>query len=210
VSSYRLAKALRCKACKSAFSDKRALKNHNRARHRVRGLTTSALYFSIAIGLTASLAYSGAFSPIFTSLSQPAAAEIIHESVIFHIHPRLEIFIDGQQATIPANVGIDPKLWKDRTLERYGMPMPEMKEMPYMSPIHTHDTSGTLHLESTANRIYTLGDFFDIWGVRFNATCVLDRCGGTATMLVNGVKNSDFRSHVLKDGELIRIEFRRR
>ena len=210
MSLYRLAKALRCKACKSAFSDKRALKHHNRANHRVRGLATTTLYFSIAIGLTASLAYSGAFSPIFTSLGQPAAAEIINESVIFHIHPRLEIFIDGQQATIPANVGIDPNLWKNRTLERYGMPMPEMKEMPYMSPIHTHDTSGTLHLESTANRIYTLGDFFDIWGVRFNATCVLDRCGGTVTKLANGVKSDEYRNHVPRDGELIRIEFRRR
>jgi hypothetical protein len=160
----------------------------------------------IAAGPIAYLAYSGTFA----ALGQRAAPEIIREDVIFHIHPRLEVFIEGQQVTIPANIGIDPKLWKDRSLERYGMPMPDMKEMPYMSPIHTHDASGTLHVESTANKIYTLDDFFDIWGVHFNATCVLDKCSGQALMFVNGVRSDEYRNHTLIDGELIRIEFRKR
>lgn len=33
-----------------------------------------------------------------------------------------------------------------------------------MSPLHTHDTSGTIHVESNSYRTYTLGQFLDIWG----------------------------------------------
>lgn len=127
-----------------------------------------------------------------------------------HIHPRIEIFIDGKRFTIPANIGIDPKLWKNHSLERYGMPMPSMREMPYMSPLHTHDTSGIIHVESTVNREYTLGEFFDVWGVRFSESCILDKCSeGGIVMLVNGVRSYEFRNHFLKDGEQIQIEFRR-
>jgi len=167
-----------------------------------------SIYFLIGIGIVAYTVYSGAFA----ALGQRAAPEVISGDVIMHIHPRLEIFIDGKQVAIPTNIGIDPNLWKDRSLERYGMPMPEMKEMPHMSPLHTHDTSGLIHLESTANRIYNLGDLFDVWGVQFNETCIFDRCSdsGSISMLVNGVKGSEFRNHILKDGEQIRIEFRKR
>lgn len=156
----------------------------------MRGLATISLYFLIGIALLGYIAYSGTFSV----LGQRAAPEIINKDVIMHIHPKIEIFIDGQQITIPANIGIDPKLWKNRTLEHYGMPMPEMQEMPYMSPLHTHDTSGVIHVESTANRVYTLGEFFDVWGVQFNETCIFDRCSNSNTvMLVNGagISNSE-------------------
>ena len=174
----------------------------------MRGLAITSIYLLIGAGIITYAVYSGTFA----ALGQRAAPETISNDVIMHIHPRLEILIDGQQIPIPANIGIDPNLWKNHTLERYGMPMSEICEMPYMSPLHTHDTSGVMHLESTVNRIYTLGEFFDVWGVRFNESCILDRCSdnGTMSMLVNGVKNSEFRSHILKDGEQIRIEFRKR
>lgn len=37
-------------------------------------------------------------------------------------------------------------------------------------PIHTHDTSGTLHVETDVNRNYTLQDFFLIWGKSLNTS----------------------------------------
>jgi len=144
----------------------------------------------------------------FAIYSYSASTSHQSQGVIMHIHPRIEIFIDGQRVAIPANIGIDSNLWKDRSLERYGMPMPDMPEMPYMSPLHTHDTSGVIHVESTVNREYTLGEFFDVWGVTFNESCIFDRCsGGSVVILVNGVRNSEFRNHVLNDGEEIHIRF---
>lgn len=129
-----------------------------------------------------------------------------------HIHPKVQIIVDGRQVTIPANIGINWNLWNDRSLERLGMPMPDMRDMPFMSPLHNHDTSGIIHVESTVIRNYTLGEFFDVWGVPFNEHCILDRCGGSIVMFVNGVKfesgSRDFRELIFVDGQEIRIEYR--
>src|SRR6266542_5599468 len=64
-------------------------------------------------------------------------------SVLYHAHPNLAIVINGTTFTIPSQVGIQGGCNK---------------------PIHTHDTSGTLHVETDDNRDYTLHDFFLIWG----------------------------------------------
>lgn len=199
-----MAKVFRCNACKSNFPNRRALKQHNKMKHRVRGAVTKLSYSLAAAGLIALLWYSGVFGSLGQSISPSS-----HQPVIMHIHPSVEIRISNKQIPIPANMGIDSRLWRDRSLEGYGMPMPNMREMPYMSPLHTHDTSGTIHVESTVNRNYTLGEFFDIWGVPFSESCILDKCGGAGSimMYVNGVLSSEFRNHILKDGERIRIEF---
>lgn len=39
-------------------------------------------------------------------------------------------------------------------------------------PLHTHDTSGTIHVETDVNRNYTVGDFFLIWNKVFNGSGV--------------------------------------
>jgi hypothetical protein len=51
------------------------------------------------------------------------------------------------------------------------------------SPIHTHDTSGIVHIESPTVRPFTLGQFFDVWGVRFTSDCIGGDCNsrGCAT-----------------------------
>lgn len=38
-------------------------------------------------------------------------------------------------------------------------------EMPGKAPLHTHDDSGTIHVESSTNRNYRLGEFFKVWGL---------------------------------------------
>ena len=32
-----------------------------------------------------------------------------------------------------------------------------------MAPLHNHDDSGTIHIESTVNKNCTLGEFLTIW-----------------------------------------------
>jgi hypothetical protein len=78
--------------------------------------------------------------------------------MVLHIHPKLGITFDGQSLTVPSQIGIDQSLWKDHSLDQYGM--------QGMTPLHTHDASGTIHVESNANRNYTLGEFLNIWGGR--------------------------------------------
>ncbi len=149
----------------------------------------------------------GAATGAFSSLGSPAPQA---PPIIMHIHPTLTIAIDGLRVTIPQNVGIDPPLWKYHDLDSYGMKMPNMASMTGMAPLHTHDSSGVIHVESTQIRDYTLGEFFDVWGVTFSDSCIMDKCNdGTHTvkMFVNDNPSTEFRNHILKDREQIVIRY---
>src|SRR3546814_4146110 len=50
-------------------------------------------------------------------------------------------------SVIPEGVGMNPQFWHDHSLDKYGP--------SGISPVHTHDTSGTIHIESTIQRKYT-------------------------------------------------------
>lgn len=39
-----------------------------------------------------------------------------------------------------------------------------------MRPLHTHDTSGQIHVEPIVARDITIGDFFLVWGKVFNSS----------------------------------------
>jgi hypothetical protein len=126
-----------------------------------------------------------------------------NKPMVIHIHPILSLYIDGKPVTIPANIGIDPNLYKTHRLDAYGMKMPDMPSMPVMYPTHTHDTSGKIHVESNEKRDYTLGEFLDVWGMNFD--------GKTVKMTVNGTPvpaDMDYRGHVFKDGEQIELDVR--
>jgi hypothetical protein len=80
------------------------------------------------------------------------------EGTAVHIHQHLDLFVDGHQVPVPALVGIDPSVG--------------------FAPLHTHDSSGVVHVESPTVRTYTLGDFFAVWGVRFTPSCLGGYCSG--------------------------------
>lgn len=120
------------------------------------------------------------------------------DPIIMHIHPHLSILVNNLPYSVPAQIGIDPSLWKDHSLDRFGMQsMPEMN-MSAMAPLHTHDNSGIVHVESTVNKNYTLGEFLNIWGLNLD-----DK---TVRMAVNDKPLINFRDHVLRDGEQIKLE----
>lgn len=131
-------------------------------------------------------------------LSKAQSDNMSMNPIIMHLHPQLSILVNGTLFSVPAQIGIDPSLWKDHSLDKFGMQsMPEMN-MSVMAPLHTHDDSGIVHVESTINKNYTLGEFLNIWG--------LDLEGKTVKMTMNGKPMADFRNHVLMDGEQITLE----
>jgi len=70
------------------------------------------------------------------------------EGTALHIHVHLDIYVNGRVVTVPASIGIPPS--------------------GGITPVHTHDTTGIIHVESPdAHATYTLGQLFDIWGVKF-------------------------------------------
>lgn len=117
-----------------------------------------------------------------------------------HWHPHLGINIDGQSLTIPANIGIESALWNDHSLDSYGM--------QGMASLHTHDASGTIHVESSEARSYALGDFFRIWGQSFDTQQVLGHPAGSGHqvwMVVDGNRVPPSHSQVLLDRMQIEI-----
>ena len=105
--------------------------------------------------------------------------------------------MDHKPVIIPSQIGIDELLWHNHTLDKYGaqgMPMPGMT-MPGMAPIYTNDNNGLIKIGSLVNRNYTLGDFFNIWG--------MDLVSKAVNASVDEKSISDFKNHILKDGELI-------
>jgi hypothetical protein len=68
----------------------------------------------------------------------------------FHNHCHLSIIRDGQVLAIPAFIGISPAA-------------NGMLECHYN--VHTHDHGGILHLHGSVPTVYTLGQFFAIWGM---------------------------------------------
>jgi len=168
----------------------------------------------ILVGIAAAIAVSigyGVVSGAFSSIGSPTSPSAVdNQPMVMHHHAKLAIKANGMSITVPANIGIDEKVYKDHTLDEYGMKMPNMPSMPVMAPTHTHDTSGLIHLESAAVRDYTLGDLFNVWGVKFTDTCIMDKCNdGTKTVkvFVNGQSNSEFRNYVMKDGDQILIQY---
>ena len=51
--------------------------------------------------------------------------------------------------------------------------------------LHTHAADGIIHIESPVKRIFTLGDFFDVWGQRLSGRQV-GPATGTVTAIYNG------------------------
>ncbi len=113
-----------------------------------------------------------------------------------HWHPNLSVTLNGSPYTVPANIGIESSLWKDHSLDQYGIGM---------SPLHTHDTSGTIHVEvNTSHRDFTLHEFLAIWGQPSDGSAI----GGhpVASLTVDGVQQASPRGDVvLKDGQKIAI-----
>jgi hypothetical protein len=78
--------------------------------------------------------------------------------VLFHIHAHLTIFVDGAARQVPAGIGVAPPLEVDQT------PAGDfVADATCFMWLHTHSADGVIHTESPVKRIYTLGDFFDIW-----------------------------------------------
>ncbi|MCX2750107.1 hypothetical protein OOZ51_20190 [Arthrobacter sp. MI7-26] len=98
------------------------------------------------------------------------------EGTAEHYHAHLDVLVDGKPVTVPAEIGF--------SFGTDGRPNG-------ISALHTHDTSGILHIEApTAGLKYTLGQALTEWGVLDGKDATGAPHGGTGgwTAYVNGSK----------------------
>ena len=109
----------------------------------------------------------------------------------YHIHALLHVYVEGHRVSVPANIGID---------------LSEGIE----SSLHTHDTSGVIHMEAVHSYPFTLGEFFKVWGVRFSSSelgAYTNSGSKRVQVYVNGHPISDPASHVLKAHDNIVVAY---
>lgn len=75
-----------------------------------------------------------------------------------HLHTRVWIYVGGEPFEVPESMGFD-------------------QARGVASPLHTHDPTGLVHVESAdPTWAPTVGNLFDSWGVRLSSTCLGGNC----------------------------------
>ncbi|ALE07634.1 hypothetical protein AL755_06870 [Arthrobacter sp. ERGS1:01] len=115
-------------------------------------------------------------APVDASVRAKAAGltMLTAEGSAEHIHTHLSITADGKAITVPGDIGID-------------------LSAQLISPLHTHDATGIVHVESPVVKKFTLGEVFTEWDVALAADRVGSYSTGggyTLTTFVNGKKTS--------------------
>ena len=89
------------------------------------------------------------------------------EQTVTHVHTHLTIFVNGQARVIPYGIGIP------------GFQAQQSAQGPFISTgscfywLHVHANDGIIHIESpSSTQAFTLGQFFDIWGIPLSSNQV--------------------------------------
>jgi hypothetical protein len=161
------------------------------ARQRRTTIILAAAVVVVVVGLIAWLLIHNATATAVESVYNPDYPPIDSvycdqlEQTAYHHHVLLTIYIDGQQVTVPAGVGIAGD--------------PSSPTCYYW--LHTHDTTGIVHIEAPSGGSYSLKNFLDIWQSFANSNSSINYPSELAsssgwTVYINGKKvNEDF-SHI--------------
>jgi hypothetical protein len=184
-------KTTSCDVCGKSFDSTKSLEKHMESAHKdtrisksigkrkTRSLTQSkklviVSVIGVLVALTAGIGVyytMGANSNPQNSLTIDGIQCNSMEQLQYHIHAHLDVYVNGHQIYVPPQIGIiDDKCiyW-----------------------LHTHDSTGIVHIESPVKKDYTLGQFFQIWKSKLgNSSSFEQVLGGkqVPTVYVNGNK----------------------
>ena len=162
-------------------ASRRARERRQRQRRQLLYRVTALAIVLVAIGAVIAAAPPAAV-PINNALSQ---------------HVSLQLYINGSKVVIPAHIGINRTLWIDHGLDGFAINKTQ-------AAIHTHNLTGSVHVQLKTWHPCTLGDFFSIWGATFDSAHLLSFTG-TVGVTVNGKPNGEFSSLILQEGQTIVI-----
>ncbi len=142
----------KCDICGKAFENSSKLNQHKSESHKNISKvkkTASQSSRNKATAIAAMIAVIIVAGVYFSENQQPPATVIQGvqcdptEATDFHIHAHLDVIVDGKSSTVPAGIGIKPN------------------ECLYW--LHTHNTSGVIHIEAPQETKFTLGQFIQVW-----------------------------------------------
>lgn len=123
--------------------------------------------------------------------SRVAAAGLPHSATEFltvHYHAHLDVFVNGISQPVASSIG--------------------RVDQSFFSPLHTHATSGLIHIEAESDLRFTLEMLFTEWGVRLTDNCVGGYCRPATTIhaYVDGKEDREpLPTITLKKGEEIAL-----
>ena len=80
--------------------------------------------------------------------------------LVFHVHTHVTVFVNGKQRAIPAGVGIYPPIGPQNYRgDQFGVTAENC-----ITWLSTRYADGLIHVESSEQRSFVLGDFFKVWG----------------------------------------------
>jgi hypothetical protein len=113
------------------------------------------------------------------------------EQLTYHIHAHLSIYINGKPVQVPQYVGI-------------------ASDGSCFYWLHTHDTSGVIHIEAPGPHTFTLGTFLQLWSERFaqlGYPIQLDQTTGWQAYVDGKPYTGDFHSIPLNAHALITLAY---
>jgi hypothetical protein len=109
------------------------------------------------------------------------------ESLGIHYHAHLDVFVNGRPEPVAASIGREGD--------------------SFFSPLHTHASSGMIHIEAPRDQRFTLGMLFTEWGVRLTRNCVGGYCRPATRIsaYIDGHRTSAMPQIVFRKGEEIAL-----
>ena len=143
----------KCDICGKAFDISDKLNRHKEShKDKAKNIKTKSSNSSRikVTGIAAAIAVVVVLAVYFSETPQTTSITSVDgvncdptEAFTFHIHAHLDMIVDNKFVTTPAGIGIKPNeclFW-----------------------LHTHTSDGIIHIESPATRIFTLGQFIQVW-----------------------------------------------
>jgi hypothetical protein len=106
-----------------------------------------------------------------------------------HYHAHLSLYINNQAVTVPGNIGVSDSClyW-----------------------LHTHNSTGVVHIEAPKNQVYNLGTFVQIWASRFpelSYPSELNQTSGWSVFINGKPYDGDFRQLQFADHQVITLHY---
>ena len=144
-------------------------------------------FLAITAGIGISVGLASMFVQQWANLDNPLRVCIDDRDTTFKISASLEIYVDGQKAEIPANIGIAERCTHS---------------------LYTLSNDGTIYAEWEEEYPFEIGHFFWTWTTYHDQGFPMrDMNQEKSKIFVNGVLADNFISAPLVDGNQYRAEF---